>query len=180
MRAVDIHTTVSIDEEKRLILLTGAIDDVGYVINMRIPVPIEGEWTIIKAETNLSADPWATWQMVFDNNVELVLKDGKPDVLYSRNFEHARYIPSKNIVVFFGGEPVRPGETVLKTFKVKTKVKEILASHASRTKPRSPEYYKVIAGEITNSHLPRFEMDPVVQKISLPEIFENKDERDII
>lgn len=172
MRATDIHTSVTIDEEKRIILLTGAIDDTGYVINMRIPVPSEGDWTVVKAETNLTDKPWATWQMVFDENVELVLKNGEPEVLTSQNFDNARYIPSKNVVVFYGGEPIRPGETILKTFKVNTKVKEICASHAARVSNEHPDYLEIISGQKTNETLPRFEMEPIIKTKAIPEVFE--------
>ncbi|AKG05840.1 hypothetical protein AAV35_013770 (plasmid) [Salimicrobium jeotgali] len=171
MRATDIHTTAAIDEKRRIVMLTGAIDASGYVINMRTPLPSAGEWTVVKAETNLSNHTWATWQMVLGENVSVAMDGDSPELLMSRNFENVRYIPEKNVVVYYGGKPVRPGETVLKFFKVHTKVPEILTAHPARIAPDNPDYDDVITGVQTNQHLPKMEIVPVVQNVNLPEVY---------
>lgn len=170
MRSLDIHMAAAIDEQRRMVLVTGAIDASGYTINMRIPVPSPGEWTIVKAETNLTEQPWGLWQMVLGEHISVPMKGDIPELLMSRNFEHARYIPEKNVVVFFGGE-VRPGETVLKFFKLHTPKPEVVVSHAARFAPDHPDYHRVINAEYCGEDQPRIEITPIVKPISLPEVY---------
>lgn len=171
MRAIDIHTTASVDETRRMVLLTGAIDSSEYAITMKIPVPESGAWTVVKAETNLTDTPWGLWQMTLGEDVSVVMSNGRPELLMSRNFDHARYIPDKNVVVFFGGRPVRPGETVLKFFKIHTRTTVLTMSHSARIGPDDPLFDAVVTGRYCGEDRPHIEMAPVVQAIRPPEIW---------
>lgn len=172
MRALDIHTTAAIDERRRMVLITGAIDRSDYTITMNVPVPTAGDWTVVKAETNLTDAPWGLWLMVLGEHVSVPTIDGAPELLMSRNFENARYIPDKNVVVFFGGKGVRPGETVLKFYKLHTTIPRLTFSHGSRMKPDDPRFPDSITGRYCGEDRPRIEMTPVVQKVGLSEIFQ--------
>lgn len=129
MRAHDIHMGASIDEKNRVILLTGCIDRNEHSIVLRIKVPSLGEWTIIKAEVNITNEPWTGWQINIGKGVTVATTDGVPDLLMSRHFPKAQYIPEHNAVAFTGGEPVRPGDAILKYTKLDVKRHEIVLAH---------------------------------------------------
>ena len=63
MRAHDIHMGAAIDEKNRIILLTGCIDRNEHTIVLKLKVPSLGDWTIIKAEVNITDQPWSGWQI---------------------------------------------------------------------------------------------------------------------
>lgn len=129
MRAHDIHMGAAIDEKKKVILLTGCIDRNEHSIVLKIKVPSLGEWTIIKAEVNITDEPWTGWQINIGKGATVATTNGIPDLLMSRHFPNAKFIPEHNAVAFTGGEPVRPGDAILKYTKLDVKRHEIVLSH---------------------------------------------------
>lgn len=129
MRAHDIHMGASIDEKNKIILLTGCIDRNEHSIVLKIKVPSLGQWTIIKAEVNITDEPWSGWQINIGKGATVSTTNGVPDLLMSRHFPNAEFIPEYNAVAFTGGEPVRPGDAILKYTKLDVKKHEIVLSH---------------------------------------------------
>lgn len=176
MRATDVHMSAAIDVEKRIVLVTGSIDTDEYQIIMRVPLPSAGEWTLIKAETNLTNDPWIAWQMQLGEGISIPMKDGQPELLTSRNYGYTRYIPESNSVIFHGGGEenngeVRPGEPILKFAKIETGMPEIVAAHSRMIPEELPEFDTMIRnGNFKNSY-PKMEVITPVTYLSLPEVF---------
>jgi hypothetical protein len=133
MRAHDIHMGAAIDEKNRIILLTGCIDRNEHSIVLKIKVPSLGEWTIIKAEVNITDEPWTGWQINIGKGATVATTNGVPDLLMSRHFPKAQFIPEYNAVAFTGGEPVRPGDAILKYTKLDVKRHEVVLSHNRAT-----------------------------------------------
>ncbi|MCB7159973.1 DUF6423 family protein [Bacillus subtilis] len=137
MRANDIHMSASIDEKNRVILVTGAIDRNDHTIVLKVPVPSRGEWTVIKAEVNITEEPWIAWQMNLGEGTSIIEKENQPELLMSKNFKNTRYLRDRNTVIFYSDgkvQPeVRPGDAILKYAKVNIASEFFIASHNRRT-----------------------------------------------
>jgi hypothetical protein len=116
MRSKDLHMAATADLKRRHVLVTGAIDQNDQNLIMRLQLPKPGLWTFIKAEVNLTKDPWLAWQITLGENFKIPrLK--KDRLVQCRQFKRAEYVPDRGALVFTDGE-VRPGESVLKVFNL--------------------------------------------------------------
>lgn len=115
MRAKDIKMTAIVDSENREILITGAIDTNGITINAKGELPESGVWRVIKSETNLTDGVWKAWQVSFGDGISL--NSFCESDFICRQFDSVKIDKDNNRVIFYGGE-VRPGEPILKIFKV--------------------------------------------------------------
>jgi hypothetical protein len=102
-------------EDKRLLYVTGSIDMTDTTIVMYADLPCAGPWTVIKAETNLTQNSWFAWQMRIGGDSKFPHET--LEVNGSEQFKKSLYDSVDNRIVFYDGE-VRPGEPVLKHFKV--------------------------------------------------------------
>jgi hypothetical protein len=116
-----------IDPRSRIIMVSGAIDRNEQTIVMRIPVPEPGEWTVTKAEVNLTDECWTAWQITLGEGLSLAEGDAKR-LLLSRQFRKCTYLPSRGAILFYDGE-VRPGDAVFKMARLVVKGREIVMSH---------------------------------------------------
>lgn len=88
----------------------------------------------------------------------------------SRHFPKAEFIPEHNAVAFTGGEPVRPGDAILKYTKLDVRRHEITLSH-NRADPTFPNH--VLDGTF-GKDFPNIEVDvPVKLLDSKPETVGN-------
>ena len=157
MRAHDIHMGAAIDEKNRIILLTGCIDRNEHTIVLKLKVPSLGDWTIIKAEVNITDQPWSGWQINIGKGATVATdENGVPELLMSRHFPKAEFIPEHNAVAFTGGEPVRPGDAILKYTKLHVKKHEIFLSH-NRAQPTNPA--PVVLDGTFGKDFPNIEVD---------------------
>jgi hypothetical protein len=134
LRARDMHMAAAVDVARRTVLVTGGIDQNQQVLQMKIDLPEPGLWTFIKAETNLTDDPWFAWQITFGGLMRLPV-DPKDRLVQCRQFKRNNYIPERGAVLFCDGE-VRPGEPILKIFRVDVAEPsaEIFANSLSHTR----------------------------------------------
>ncbi|MDG0059144.1 DUF6423 family protein [Priestia sp. P5] len=177
MRANDIHMGAAIDEKNRVILVTGCIDRNDHTIILKVPVPSNGEWTVIKAEVNITDEPWIAWQINLGEGTTIVEKDKQPELLMSKNFNNSRYLRDKNTVVFYsGGEDkdkseVRPGDAILKYVKVNIENKIFTGSHNRLTSRHGASNF--INTMLTNGdfgkQFPKIEIIAPVTKINEPD-----------
>lgn len=127
MRARDMFMAAKIDSEKRIVYLTGSIDENDIIITPIIKTPAGGLWTVIKAETNLTEETWVAWQIRFPTNTKIAFKE--EGWFACRQFEKIVYNEEINAVIFMDGE-VRPGEPILKVFTIDIgDQQEIMPSH---------------------------------------------------
>lgn len=125
-RAKDIEMAARIDVNRRLVLVTGAIDTNEHDILVQIPLPAAGTWHIIKAETNLTSEAWCAWQISFGSGVTVSPAEG---ALACRQLERVYVSEARDRVTFYEGE-IRPGEAILKIYTVDTTMPEIRMSHS--------------------------------------------------
>ncbi len=164
----------SVDKAQRMVFITGAIDSNDYSIVMKVPLPEAGEWTMVKAEVNLTDQPWIAWQMTLGEGMIIPLRDDEPELLSCRNFEQASYLPEPNVVCFHGGGEIRPGETVLKMAKFVTQVPEITLSHNRQLEAEAHELpYLLNEGKVLGGHLPIIEVVTPVQTMNAPKLLMN-------
>lgn len=125
-RAKDIEMAAVARPATRELLLTGAIDSEDHDILVRLEVPDEGPWRVVKAETNLTSQSWRAWQITFGENTRLA--DDVESRPWSRQFRQVFVSEAKDRVVFYDGE-VRPGEPVVKAFPVVAAGGAVVMSH---------------------------------------------------
>ena len=154
----------------RLVLVSGAIDRNGYTLVLRVPVPSVGEWTLIKAETNLTDEPWLAWQMKLGDGVSVpTTPDGSPEFLVSPSFARAVYLPRARAVVFHDGE-IRPGEPILKMAHLHTSVRQICLSHSRSTPLNRHEIPRMVEHGDFGADAPAIEVVAAVRRpvVDLP------------
>lgn len=119
MRAKDLHMAATVYPARKVVLLTGAIDTNDVTIVVRLKLPSPGVWTVMKAETNLTKEPWAAWQVTLGEGCSLprLTKSTTP---LCRQFSRAEYQYQRGAIMFSRGE-VRPGEPILKVFAVQVR-----------------------------------------------------------
>ncbi|WP_410994075.1 DUF6423 family protein [Bacillus cereus] len=175
MRANDIHMSAAIDEKNRTILLTGCIDRNEHTITLKIPVPSNGEWTLIKAEVNITDEPWIAWQINLGEGTTIVQKDGQPELLMSKNFEKTRYLKDNNTVVFYSegnNKPeVRPGDAILKYVRVNIENNIFTGSHTRLTVMDEENHFidKMIRTGEFGKEFPKIEIIAPVTKVNTPD-----------
>lgn len=111
MRVEELHLAAVADPERRILLMTGAIDSTDFTIMVRLKLPVGGLWTVIKAKTNLTNVSWNHWVIFLGEQISMPAK-AENRLLFSRQFADAAYFPDENAIVYGGGE-VRPGESLL-------------------------------------------------------------------
>lgn len=126
MRAKDLHMAATIDPISRIIMVSGAIDCNEHAIVLRIPVPESGEWTLIKAETNMTDEVWTLWQITLGEGVNVPTDSSQ--LLLSRQFKKCKYLPERGAILFYDGE-VRPGDAIFKIARLHVERDEIVLSH---------------------------------------------------
>lgn len=172
MRTHDIHMGAAIDEENRIILLTGSIDRNDHSIVLRIPVPSNGEWTIIKAEVNITDEPWTGWQINIGEGASVALKGDKPELLMSRHFANSRYLPEQNSVVFYGDAEIRPGDAILKYTKLNVINNQVELSHNRACPRHEGAINKMLKDASFGREFPKVEVDVPVSQINAPDTLE--------
>lgn len=95
-------------------MVSGAIDCNEHAIVLRIPVPESGEWTLIKAETNMTEG--------------VNVPTDSSQLLLSRQFKKCKYLPERGAILFYDGE-VRPGDAIFKIARLHVERDEIVLSH---------------------------------------------------
>ena len=168
MRANDLHMVAAIDEQNRMVMITGGIDVNDTTIVMRTELPSAGTWTIMKAETNLTDKTWYGWQVMLGSDITVPMAGNKPQLLTSRNFEHARYVPETNTVGFYGGE-IRPGEPILKFYTIETRVPRIVMSHNRIIDEADAEL--MAEGQPLGLGLPKLEIAVPTKKLAIPDVY---------
>lgn len=140
MRADDLHMAATIDPKNRFILVTGAIDRNDATVVLRVDeIPEPGLWTVVKAEVNLTGEPWTAWQMTLGDGVALPDKGDR--LLLCRQLPQAEYFGDRNAIVFSGGE-VRPGEAVLKVARLVIEKGLMVMSHNRMQTEVGPDVLK--------------------------------------
>ncbi len=162
MRANDLHMVAAIDEQNRMVMITGGIHVNDTTIVMRTELPSAGTWTIMKAETNLTDKTWYGWQVTLGSGITVPMEGSRPLLLTSRNFESTRYVPETNTIGFYGGE-IRPGEPILKFYTIETRVPRIVMAHNRITDEADVEL--MAQGTPLGIGLPKIE-------IAVPDIYE--------
>ncbi|HEU4321608.1 MAG TPA: DUF6423 family protein [Roseiflexaceae bacterium] len=130
MRAKDLQMAATIDPVNRIILVSGGIDRNEHTIVLRVPIPEPGLWTVIKAEVNLTDEPWTAWQITLGEGVS-VPTDGN-HLLMSRQFKRCKYLPERGAILFTEGE-VRPGDAIFKMARLQIEHDEMVLSHNRAT-----------------------------------------------
>lgn len=116
MRSRDLHMAAAVDVKRRTVLVTGGIDQNDQTLTMRLEIPSPGVWTFIKAEVNLTDEPWVAWQIALGGKCVIPTKEDDR-LIQCRQFEECEYFEDRGHLAFFNGE-VRPGEPILKVFNV--------------------------------------------------------------
>jgi hypothetical protein len=116
MRSKDLHMAAAIDVNRRTVMVTGGIDQNDQTLMMRIKIPSPGIWTFVKAEVNLTDEPWVAWQISLGGKCQIPQKH-EDRLIQCRQFEECQYFEDRGHLAFFNGE-VRPGEPILKIFNV--------------------------------------------------------------
>ncbi|WP_337868154.1 DUF6423 family protein [Meiothermus sp.] len=127
LRSKDLHMAATIDMESRTIMVSGAIDVNRVTIVMRVPIPEPGEYTLVKAETNLTDEPWLCWQITLGEGVSLPLQN-PTNLLLSRQFRKAKYLADRGAILFWDGE-VRPGDAIFKMARLNISGNYMILSH---------------------------------------------------
>lgn len=117
-RSRDLHMAAAVDLKRRHVLVTGAIDQNDQNLIMRFQLPEPGLWTFIKAEVNLTEDPWLAWQITLSESCTIPEEGDR--LVQCRQFKRAEYMADRGALVFTDGE-VRPGESILKMFNLVVK-----------------------------------------------------------
>lgn len=95
------------------ITVDGAIDSDENIIVVTLSTIPTGRWSVTKNERNDTGAPWRGWEIIFGPDTEV-----PPDAVFSSNFfTQVTAVPSRNALVFHGGE-VPPGATLIKSFEV--------------------------------------------------------------
>lgn len=131
-RAKDITMAATVDTANRTVLITGAIDTNDRDILVRVELPETGIWRVIKAETNLTNEVWAAWQITLGEGTQ-ILPEVEGGTNVCQQYKKLFIDESLERFCFYEGE-VRPGEPVLKQFTLKTKIPRIVMSH-NRAQP---------------------------------------------
>lgn len=113
MQINDFHMALVADSDARICYLTGAIDTNGITVVARFSLPLPGEWTVVKAETNLTDSTWGAWQVSLGDGFAVP----EQALAVCRQFEVADVNLDSNSILYHSGE-VRPGEPILKTWKM--------------------------------------------------------------
>lgn len=117
VRARDIQTAGVADLQRRVLMISGAIDTTDHDVSVSVTLPAAGRWKVIKSETNLTDQTWVAMQVVMDDDSTFV---NEPDsLIMSRQFSRSFMTPDQRRLTFYGGE-VRPGEAVLKMYELET------------------------------------------------------------
>src|SRR5688572_9059968 len=103
MRAKDHHMAGSVNRKTRQVLLTGSIDQNDQDIIVRFKMPEGGLWTFIKAEVNLSEDPWVAWMITAGEGCSIP-KRAEDRLLMCRQFKKSRYLEDRGAIIFSDGE----------------------------------------------------------------------------
>lgn len=125
LRAKDVQMRASVDETRRLVLVTGAIDTNDHVILARVALPAPGRWQVIKSETNLTDRTWRAWQVGFGAGTTASVEEPHHA---SRQYASTFVPEDRSRVTFHDGE-VRPGEPILKMFTVECAGPELSLTH---------------------------------------------------
>ncbi|MER6712269.1 MULTISPECIES: DUF6423 family protein [unclassified Streptomyces] len=144
VRARDIQMAASADLERRVLMISGAIDTKEHDIAVSFELPDAGRWQVIKSESNLTDAPWLTWQMTAGEGTRFV--NDADAMVVSRQFAKTFMTPDQSRIMFYDGE-VRPGEAVLKMFTIECATRRGKVSH-SRFQPPPTESPKKVNGLI--------------------------------
>ena len=131
MRSKDLHMAATIDLESKTIMVSGSIDVNDAIIVMRVPVPEPGRYTLIKAETNLTDQPWCAWQIGLGDGVTLPVMN-PTNMLLSRQFRKCKYNQDRASILFYDGE-VRPGDAIFKMAHLDIAGPAMILSHGRAT-----------------------------------------------
>ncbi|HEX9337375.1 MAG TPA: DUF6423 family protein [Pseudonocardiaceae bacterium] len=99
--------------QRKLLLISGAVDATDHDVSMAIPLPTSGRWTIVKAETNLTDQTWVAMQITTDEDTTFV--SDSDTMISSCQFSKTFMTPDQRRLTFYQGE-VRPGEAAVKMF----------------------------------------------------------------
>lgn len=130
MRSKDLLMGAAIDPINKIIMVSGGIDVNAHTIVLRVDVPEPGEYTVIKAEVNLTDEPWLAWQITLGDGTRLPT-DNPATLILARQFKRTKYLTHSNSILFYDGE-VRPGDAIFKIARFEiTKPKMILSHNRS-------------------------------------------------
>lgn len=113
VRARDIPMNAIANVQRKLLLISGAVDATDHDVSMSIPLPAPGRWTIVKAETNLTDQTWVAMQITTDEDTTFV--NDTDTMISSTQFAKTFMTPDLRRLTFYQGE-VRPGEAAVKMF----------------------------------------------------------------
>ncbi|MFV2084762.1 DUF6423 family protein [Micromonospora sp. LOL_021] len=166
VRARDIQMAASADLQRRVVMISGAIDTKDHDIAVSFELPEPGRWQVIKSESNLTDAPWLTWQMTAGEGTRFV--DDADAMVVSRQFAKTFMTPDQRRIMFYDGE-VRPGEAVLKMFTIECAKRRGSVSH-SRFSPaptESPKKVKNLIEEYVANGMPPKPVIEVVIPVTL-------------
>ena len=131
MRSKDLFMGATVDVDKKLIMVSGGIDVNGHTIVLRVDVPEPGEYTVVKAEVNLTDESWLAWQINLGEGTSLPA-DGGADSIISRQFKNTKFLSDQNAILFWDGE-VRPGDAIFKMARFNITRPKLILGHNRAT-----------------------------------------------
>jgi hypothetical protein len=166
VRARYIQMAASADLQRRVLMISGAIDTKDHDIAVSFELPEAGRWQVIKSESNLTDAPWLTWQMTAGEDTRFV--NDADAMIVSRQFAKTFMTPDQRRIMFYDGE-VRPGEAVLKMFTIECAKRRGNASHArfSPAPTESPKKVKSMVDEYVANGMPPKPVIEVVIPVTL-------------
>lgn len=167
MRAKDLLMAATIDPQTRQILITGGIDRNETVIIVSVKVPSPGLWTVIKAEVNMTDQPWQAWEIALGKGCRLPTGASATKNFLSRQFKNVTLFPEREAFLFHGGE-VRPGESILKVFRIRVSTNRMFLAHSRIVQRLEPRALKKLGQTSLGEGFARVEVDLPV-RITKPE-----------
>jgi len=127
VRARDIPMNAIANVQRKLLLISGAVDATDHDVSLSIPLPAPGRWTIIKAETNLTDQTWVAMQITTDEDTTFA--NDTNTMISSTQFTKTFMTPDQRRLTYYHGE-VRPGEAAVKMFDLDTSSNHPTYAHA--------------------------------------------------
>lgn len=156
IRARDVQMSAVAYLETRTIFISGVLETSDRAVMVTYDLPSEGEWTFVKAETNLSDEIWNSWIMSVDDGGRFIDDPARPN--RAMQFSKSVISDDKKRLGFYGGE-VRPGESILKQFTIETPSRKFYMSHGRRHRPQFLPSDIEILNEIENG----YSLDPAYE-----------------
>lgn len=155
----------AIDPTNKIIMVSGGIDVNAHTIVLRVDVPEPGEYTVIKAEVNLTDEPWLAWQITLGDGTRLP-SENPANLLLARQFKRTKYLSHNNSILFYDGE-VRPGDAIFKIARLEITKPKMILSH-NRATPEDLELPDSILDDDRererDENSPRLELPPSLER----------------